>query len=206
MSKYNLKWSFNNSKLGKDKIISFGLPAIKTCPNALKCKAICYATQGCYTFRVVQQAKEFNYKQSKQHSFRNKAILDLQRLKAKYIRIHDSGDFYNQKYLDSWIAISKCFPDKVFYAYTKSLHLDFSKLPSNFKIIQSYGGKLDHLIDTTKSHAKVFTSESEMNNAGYINGNESDMYAVNGTIKIGLVYHGTRKLTDNQKTMLRERA
>lgn len=57
---------------------------------------------------------------------------------VKVFRIHESGDFYNQKYLDKWISIAKTFPNTVFYAYTKSDRLDFSQLPGNFKIMISY--------------------------------------------------------------------
>jgi hypothetical protein len=58
---------------------------------------------------------------------------------VRAVRIHESGDFYNQKYLDKWVEIAKRFPDIIFTAYTKSLHLDFTaaKKLKNFVLFAS---------------------------------------------------------------------
>lgn len=206
MSKYNLKWSFGNSKLKKTNTISFNIPALKskdgftTCPMAGKCASVCYAMQGMYKWKTTQAPREFNLKAIRANikQFTQDAIRDLARIKQTSIRIHDSGDFFSQEYLDAWKAIANHFQDKEFYAYTKSLHLNFDKTPSNLKIIQSEGGKLDHQINYNLSHSKIFVSETDRLSAGYIDGNKDDSAAQNGEIKIGLTYHGSRKLTDNQ--------
>ena len=58
--------------------------------------------------------------------------------KRKYkidtVRVHESGDFYSQKYVDKWMEIAKLFQRVKFYAYTKSYKFDFSIRPNNFKI------------------------------------------------------------------------
>lgn len=52
-------------------------------------------------------------------------IAELRRVRKTYIRIHDSGDFYSQAYLDKWVTIIKANPAKRFYCYTTSLHLNW---------------------------------------------------------------------------------
>jgi hypothetical protein len=197
----NLKWSKDNAKVTKLNAISFGIPAyrsangFKTCPMAGACAAVCYARQGTYVFPAVKKAREFNLTMSFGKDFVSNAVNDLNKLRYKYIRIHDSGDFYNQEYLDKWFEIAKQFPNKIFYAYTKSLHLNFSSKPSNFMITQSIGGLLDAKIDTTLPHSRIFSSHASRRRAGYGDGNVTDTLAIKGATKIGLTYHGTRNLT-----------
>jgi hypothetical protein len=115
---------------------------------------------------------------------------------ATHVRIHDSGDFYSQQYLDSWIAIARKRPDVVFYAYTKSMDLNWQSAPSNLRIVQSEGGKLDALIDYTRPHSRIVVEVP----VGYVHGNDemADVPAIDGTVRIALPYHGGRKLTDSQ--------
>ena len=39
------------------------------------------------------------------------------------VRIHDSGDFFNEDYLYGWIEIAWRVPDVLFYAYTKEVSM-----------------------------------------------------------------------------------
>jgi hypothetical protein len=206
MKPFNLKWTKGNTKLKKLKTLGFGIPAFasqdgfKTCPMAGKCATVCYARQGTFTWPIVKAAREFNLSVARQSNFATLAIDDLKRLKAfKVVRIHDSGDFFSQDYLTAWFTIAMAYPEKIFYAYTKSLHLDFSGKPNNFKIIQSEGGKMDKLINKAQSHSRIFADETARIAAGYVDGNIDDSPAIEGEIKIGLVYHGVRNMTDEQK-------
>jgi hypothetical protein len=116
------------------------------------------------------------------------------------VRIHDSGDFHSQAYLDAWKDAARFFPNVTFYAYTKSLHLDLhNNLPYNFKLVQSLGGKYDERVNLDHSHSRIFSDHDARIAAGYEDGNVDDMPAINGEIKIGLVYHGVKKLTDAQQ-------
>lgn len=206
--KYNLKWTFGNSKLKKLNTVGFGIPAFesadgfKTCPQAGACAAVCYARQGTFTWPVVKAAREFNLAAARRdiRQFQLDAIADLARIAAVTVRVHDSGDFFSQNYLDAWAAIARTFPGKRFYAYTKSLHLDFSGMPGNFQIIQSQGGKLDAAINKARPHSVIFASVAARKKAGYVDGNKNDSPAINGDIKIGLVYHGVKRLTAAQST------
>lgn len=202
----NLKWSLGNSKVSKLDAVSFGIPALqsadgfKTCPMAGACAAVCYARQGMYIMPNVKASREHNLRIARGNlaTFEAMAIEDLGHIGARFVRVHDSGDFYSQEYLDTWGRIARAFPNKVFYAYTKSLHLDFSNVPPNFKVTQSQGGKLDSRIDRSKPHSRIFASDADRRAAGYGNGSNTDTLAIRGETKIGLVYHGTKKLSDAQ--------
>jgi hypothetical protein len=88
--------------------------------------------------------------------------------KQDIVRIHVGGDFFNQNYFDAWILVSERNPDKIFYAYTKSLHFWLSRFEKlgragtvNFKLTASRGGKQDDLISefNLKEAVVVFTEE-----------------------------------------------
>ena len=208
----SLRWSFGNSKLEKTDTVSFNLPAFRAadgstvCPGADRCASPCYARQGRIMFPAAQAAREHNLAiiRTSLPLFERFAIDDLGRIRQTSIRVHDSGDFLSQDYLESWCRIMQRFGHKRFYAYTKSLHLDWSAQPLNFNRVQSYGGKYDHLIDPTKPHARIFATKADRKRAGYADGNTTDRPAQNGTIKIGLVYHGSTKLTEQRVIWLRK--
>ncbi len=207
----NLKWSTGNSKLKKTGTISFNLPAFKSadgfkvCPMAGLCAGLCYAQQGRIAASFAQKPREENLAAVRGDltTFVSNAIADLGRFRNTSVRVHDSGDFFSQDYLNAWAAIAQAVPSKKFYAYTKSMHLDFSVLPANFQIVQSMGGLMDSAIDTSKSHAKIFASHEDREAAGYVNGNLNDGPAIAGDRAIGLVYHGVRNLTSGQAIRLR---
>ena len=75
----------------------------------------------------VANARLSNLYASLESNFVSDAISDLTyhaKRGINVVRLHDSGDFYSQEYLDAWKAVAKALPDMVFYAYTKSLHLN----------------------------------------------------------------------------------
>ena len=219
----NAVWTEGNAKLlktsgGKYRVVGFGLPADvdftgvdgsqqNTCPAALACRAVCYAKQGTFRFSNVVKARMHNLALSQRDAFVRDIASDLCTLvvKSKHrrkpynvVRLHDAGDFYSQAYLDSWSNIARLFPDTIFYAYTKSLHLSFADVPSNLRITQSLGGKYDNLVQLGKSHSRIFSSEDARLSAGYEDGNASDIPAIEGVTNIGLTYHGGRNLTPAQ--------
>ena len=212
MKHLNLRWSFSNSKLAKLDTVSFNIPAFrsadgfKTCPKAGLCATVCYARQGRYMMPNVQAPREFNLEiaRGNQNVFQAAAIADLRKIKNNLVRVHDSGDFFSQAYMNSWFYIASQFPEKKFYAYTKSLHLDRSKQPKNFQIVQSVGGLMDHKINPKQSHSRIFASDADRKKAGYVDGNVNDQPAIDGITRIGLVFHGTKKLTENQIIWLKE--
>ena len=164
-----------------------------TCGGALACKAVCYAKQGAYMWDSVRKARKRNLRLTMRKDFAAIIVGDLSSMrKVNTVRIHDAGDFYSQEYLDKWIVIAKALPYLRFYTYTKSLNLDFSKVPANFQVTQSVGGRYDADIDPDFSHSRIFATHEDRERAGYIDGNVSDVPAIRGLVQIGLVYHGNK--------------
>lgn len=219
----NAVWTEGNAKLlktsgGEYRVVGFGLPAdvdfqhngVKhnTCPAALACRGVCYAKQGTYRFANVVKARHHNLTLSQRSDFADLIIADLAALVVKtprkrkpynVVRLHDAGDFYSQEYLDAWCKVARAYPDVIFYAYTKSLHLDLSVAPANLRITQSLGGKYDNLVNLGKPHSRIFSNDKARQDAFYIDGNVNDIPAIEGDIAIGLVYHGGRNLTPAQE-------
>jgi len=192
-----------NSKLSKDGIYSWSLPAVKSCPMAGTCKIGCYATQGTFNFPNVKKAYALNFALAKNHDrFYNSMQKEISKLKHKsIIRIHASGDFFNKSYFYNWYSLANDFPNVQFYAYSKMVLMikefkqDLIMLgkhwPDNLTIIFSEGGKQDSMIsENNDRHARVFNSISELKKAGYANVTEHDIGAMGNNHKIGLVYHG----------------
>jgi len=196
---------------GTYNIIGFGIPAdydfqhngetVNTCPSALACRAVCYAKQGRYAMPNVIAARQHNLEMSQNPYFVDFVVADLERMrKVNTVRIHDSGDFYDQEYYDKWCAIATMLPEITFYAYTKTVNMDlWSHKPDNLKITQSLGGKHDENVNLDMPHSRIFATHEDRVNAGYVDGNVNDVPAIEGLVQIGLVYHGQRKLTDSQK-------
>jgi hypothetical protein len=209
MGGFSYNWTFGNEKIAKLRTVGFSIPAFqsktgfKTCPGAGACAAVCYARQGRFMFGAVARAYEENLARvlADLPGFADKAIADLRRMKSrKTVRVHTAGDFFSQEYLDSWYKIAKALPDKKFYAYTKSLTFQlYANKPDNFQIIQSEGGIHDKLIRLRRAHARIFANDKARRKAGYGNGSNTDLLAIRGVQKIGLIHHGNRKLTPAQK-------
>ncbi len=215
-----LPWILGNAKLQKTsgngfgRVIGYGIPPdfdfevdgsnFNTCPGALACRAVCYAKQGAYNWPATKAARQRALESTLSQSFVDDAVADLKRMRGVgVVRIHDSGDFYSQTYLDKWVAIARAFPNIIFYAYTKSVTLDFTGIPENFRVTFSLGGKYDSQVDLSKPHSRIFTTHEDMERAGYVDGGKSDAPAIQGLVKIGLPWHGVKNLTDSQKKFFR---
>jgi hypothetical protein len=86
-------------------------------------------------------------------------IDSIKTLRPKYIRIHDSGEFFSQKYVDDWETIAKKLPTQTFYAYTKrKSEFNFSKLMKlpNVTIIDSLHNGTINYGDTDKLPKGMF--------------------------------------------------
>ena len=82
-------------------------------------------------------------------------------------RIHVAGDMFSREYMRAWMIMAATHPDRLFYAYTKSLpwwiemRKDINKIP-NFVLTASFGGRHDKLIGKHRLRsAKVIFSEAE---------------------------------------------
>ena len=210
-------WSYDNGKISKDGIVSFNLPAFKSadgfavCPQASTCALVCYARQGHYVIPRVSTPREHNLAMVRaaldDNTLIDTLVADIESLHMAWtrIRIHDSGDFFEERYLRAWAEVARRTPWMQYYAYSKMialLNVLRPELPPNLHIVQSAGGKQDALMDLGYAHAVIFSSEQAMMEAGYANGTHSDKPAYSGVVKVGLVYHGSTKLSAHKRELL----
>jgi hypothetical protein len=180
-------------------LYSFGLPAIKTCPQADKCKRYCYANKGCYKmYPNVIKAQDARLELTKTPvlffaavSQQLDAIIRKAHGKDIYIRIHDSGDFYNNTYLHTWRMIFDKYSNVKFYFYTKSIAMIKAiDLPDNAIAIYSLGGLQDAMVNIDSDrHAKIFSDIDTMRSEGYIDASQDDLIAIGLNKRIGLMAH-----------------
>jgi hypothetical protein len=52
-------------------------------------------------------------------------------VKPDKFRIHESGDFYEDDYIEKWFEISNRFPEKTFMAFTRRCDIDPKVVPKN---------------------------------------------------------------------------
>lgn len=207
-----------NSELRPDGIFNWSLPAFavkltngenfNVCPQAGACAKFCYARNGTYNFRNVKARHIANleYILEDPQGWFNHMLDEVQRpkMRGKFVRIHDSGDFFNEIYLRLWLQIARETPDVIFYCYTKEVELFKqvveSNCPTNFRYLYSMGGKQDHLINKdTDRHAEVFPDDAAILDAGYSNQDASDLLAITlPSNKIGIpannIPHFNKKL------------
>jgi hypothetical protein len=131
-----------NSKLHKS-ILIFDLPAGKKYSCKFNCKA-CYAMKAQRQYSATNIFRRLNFELAKKHIDVLEYLLTEQlksSIGVKAVRIHSSGDFFSQGYIDMWHRIIKAHKDISFYAYTK-VENDFNfrtiKKNSNFNLILSF--------------------------------------------------------------------
>jgi len=192
-----------NTDLRRDRIWTWTLPAyvvdlptgrkFNACPSAGACAAPCYARRGTYLFSNVRAAhiKNLMYVLEDLDGWEvaMSRELDRDRLAGAYVRIHDAGDFFSDEYLAAWLRLISTHAGTNFYAYTKEVRRfkDLEETPPNLTIIYSWGGKYDYLIEDDDRQANVFASLEELEAAGYADQADSDLLAVHGPRKVGIV-------------------
>jgi hypothetical protein len=157
---------------------------------------------GTYLYPSVKEAQKRRLRAARSKNFTSKINEELEKHRVGAVRIHDSGDYFNEKYLDKWIEIAKQNPEITFYSYTKSVHFfkeDYytwkKELPDNFVVTLSYGGKYDHLINPVlDKHALVFESLEELLEYNYSDTSKYDDNAYKSEVtRIGLIAKKNRK-------------
>jgi hypothetical protein len=129
-----------NAKLIASDMMMFNLPAGKeVCGRA--CEG-CYALKEQRIYPNVLPARQERLEASKSATFVATVHQELSKIKKrpKYFRVHASGEFYSQDYINAWTELAKMNSDITFYAYTKRIKtFDFSALQAlpNFIIIDS---------------------------------------------------------------------
>ena len=222
-----LKFSRSNAKLEKlelviDKVVySFSLLSGWSCPFAKECLSKVRLIEGrrklfdgIHTlfrcFSASQEAlfpKVFNSRKNNFDILKPLSESEMIEIIVYYlpenadvIRIHVGGDFFSDKYFVAWIKVAILFPNKIFYAYTKSLiywirHRELIEETRNFVLTASYGGTQDHLIQSENLRfAKVVFSEKEAENLGLpIDHDDSHAYDPNFRHQsFALLLHGVQ--------------
>ena len=216
-----LKFGDPNAKLKKLtrkaglRLKTFTLPAGHTCPAAKDCFSRADRVTGKVTdgpdtiFRCFMASAEARSPSLRKLVWHNLGLIkdalvdgvdacaDLicESLPKKFdiMRVHVGGDYFSKKYLQAWIEVAKRNPDKVFYSYSKSLHLfkEFA-LPENLVLTASRGGKHDDLIDLHGwKEALVVYSEQEAIDKG-LEIDHDDTHAAFGKENFALLIHGTQ--------------
>ena len=128
--------SRGNKKLKKTYI--FNLPAVLTCNPTAICAKICYALKAERMYPQTKPCRMNNWDVVKNDSSWVHALINkLHNAKHKYLRIHESGDFFSQHYVNQWIAIAQATPTIQFLAFTKRYEWDYSRAPKNLQIVFS---------------------------------------------------------------------
>lgn len=115
------------------------------------------------------------------------------------LRYHVGGDFFKLSYLQAAIMVAESMSDRLFYAYTKSLHhlakvdcMDLSRglIRPNFLVTTSRGGKFDHLIEPLNARtATVVFDEAQ---AGGLPLDHDDSHAATIGGSFALLLHGVQ--------------
>jgi len=201
--------TFGNKKMKKTAkkhnitLAAFTRPAGITCAKAGICMRWCYAQTGPFLFPGPRKHAMHNLEVSLTPQFTELMNAELTILKAKgkpvWVRIHDSGDFNNDKtYAKQWLTIMAMNPTVNFYAYTKEhvllRSLGFDKV-ANFTMLCSEGGQDDNKIVGTM--VKVVPEDTKELPEGYEFGDmDDDLHSVRVAKQgknIALVAHGARK-------------
>jgi hypothetical protein len=113
-------------------------------------------------------------------------------------RIHVAGDMFSESYFLAWVEIAGRFPDRLFYAYTKSIpywvnnRAAVAAVP-NLVLTASRGGRCDSMIDEHGLRdAKVCYSSAE---AGNLPIDHDDSHAACPSLRgesFALLLHGTQ--------------
>lgn len=173
----------------------------RTCPNAGQCKHGCYAHQGRMGCATAQNAYRENLAMIDAGTFEDRVSEEIReearRAAAKgeqlRIRIHDTGDFFSEDYLAMWVRVAERFPEVVFYAYTKMVSMvSGTALPRNLRIVFSYGGTEDAVLDAIRDAAKcAVIGEDAGIPDGFTDGSHDDFWASEG-MSVAIRYHGPK--------------
>lgn len=213
------------------KVFSFDLLSGWTCPGANQCLSRVKLVDGKRSvhdgpntqFRCFSASQEalftgvFNLRKNNTEAIKaaSKSIDDCTELLLKYLpknlgvgRLHVGGDFMNENYMLSWGNVAIDNPDRLFYAYTKSINYWvankewFDSIP-NLVLTASYGSRFDALIGLhgLRSSKVIF----HPNEANGLEIDHDDSHAADPSKKhedFALLIHGTQpKDSDASKAL-----
>ena len=234
MATHVLNFSKGNAKLGKHTLI-FSLPAGRTCPGAMYCKAFavvddngkrtikdtpttqfrCFAASSEVQYDAVYHSRAENLQRIVDAlsdsvdlcvHLLEKSIAKHRTKHTQLVRIHESGDFFSLAYLQAWVKVAERNPALKFYCYSKSLEYFMDiALPNNFFMTASYGGKHDNLID--QGYFKRYSKVFMYEDQAIAQGLEVDHDDSHcfGDHPFALLVHGTQPKGSDWGKAIRER-
>lgn len=201
----------------KRKVYSFDLLSGHSCPFAEQCLSKVKIVDGkrkvvdgkkteFRCFSASQEATYTNTYNSRKRNFDNlrgksagemvSIIRDQMPKNLGICRIHVAGDFFSPAYFEAWIRTAIMNPDRLFYAYTKSLPYwvdNLEIIPDNLILTASYGGRRDDMIaEYNLRSTKVVFSYEEADILG-LEVDHDDTHAANpfwATSDFALIIHG----------------
>jgi len=150
--------------IGNSKVYAhiFDTLAVYTCPNHADCEATCYARkfQRMYAGCLMRRSINTYLAENDLDTLEKLIIAQLTHARRDIVRLHSSGDFFSQAYVDLWTRIAERFPAISFYTYTKT-SWDFSSLLSlpNFNLVSSIcpDGSINYgTLDAMRTKARAF--------------------------------------------------
>jgi hypothetical protein len=219
-SKGNRKLQALASEFGipKSHVVGFDLPAGHTCPFADACLTFADKNTGIQTVGENNQFKCFasniesaftNTRKAHWHNYdllnglpvykMVKLINDSLPQNVKVVRIHASGDFFCNDYFNAWCQVASINPEIVFYGYSKGLQYVKADKPENFKLVYSWGGKLDSKVTPDVPVSYVVNSQAQAVKLGLALPCEiadaGDYFSILNQKSFALVLHGTQPRT-----------
>lgn len=173
---------------GKRKVYSLDLLSGHSCPYAKEClskatqvddkikivdgpdtKYRCFSATQEVVFPAVYRLRKHNFDILRKLSYDDmvQTISDSLPKNLGVCRIHVGGDLFNNDYFLAWCEVAKNNPDKLFYAYTKSLpfwirNKQLVDSMYNFVLTASFGGRYDETISIHRlRYSRVVFNEEE---------------------------------------------
>lgn len=140
------------NKNKKVKAWLFSLPPIKSCLNSSNCQSTCYAAKAYRQYKRTRELWDNNFDMARYNIFRlyDELVEQLRKIensKMKVVRIHQSGDFFSQDYINMWCTIAREFPSIQFYGYTKVSHMLDIKTLNNFDNVNIIDSMIDNKLN-----------------------------------------------------------
>ena len=207
-----LKISPPNAKITYE---SLSLLSGHSCPFALDCLAKvnlktfkiidgkdaefrCFSATAEAAFPSVRKQRQHNFDELRACSTVDEMVeLLTMSIRPSYapFRIHVGGEFFNQMYFDAWCEYARQNPNRIFYAYTKSLPYWVSttyEIPQNLKLIASKGGRSDELIPEYNLREAVIVLSLEEADMLDLDIDHDESIAIQHKSKFALLIHGTQ--------------
>lgn len=209
-----LHFGLGNAKLSEF-IATFSLPAGWTCPGANECLCKSDLLTGQITdgpkakfrcFSATNEARATTVRKARWRNFESlkaaktvQAMADLIQaslpLGVSKVRVHVSGDFFNETYFKAWLNVAINNPAVIFYGYTKMCNYIVkyrAKFPSNFRFTASVGGTQDAVIKKYQLvFAEVVFSTEEARRKG-LEIDHDDSHAIACDKSFALLLHATQ--------------